>query len=98
MRKTSRPVLAYPNSCFQQNNLSARGDRTYKAVVSPSGLSGSYEWSKQPSDTEVINIYPSDLDCEVRSETTLTGGATLQVRFTPQGIESYAEDSSRVFR
>jgi N-acetylmuramoyl-L-alanine amidase len=73
--------------------IPAEGSRTYKAVVSPSGLSGSYEWSKQPSDTEVINIYPSGLDCEVRSETTLTGGATLKVRFTPEGTESYAEDS-----
>lgn len=73
--------------------IPAEGSRIYNAVVLPSELSGSYEWSKQPSDTEVINIYPLDLDCEVRSETTLTGDATLKVRFTPEGTECYGEDS-----
>jgi len=46
--------------------IPARGSKTYRAVLTPSGLSGSYEWNKVPLDTEIINIYSAGGSCEVR--------------------------------
>ncbi len=78
--------------------VSVGGNRVYRVIVQPSQLSGfgSFSWSKEPSNTEVINIYPSSYNCEVKSETGQTGSATLKARFDSSG-GSYAEKSLDIF-
>ncbi|HNQ35402.1 MAG TPA: N-acetylmuramoyl-L-alanine amidase [bacterium] len=74
------------------------GKRTYLAIVAPPSLdqAGPYTWSKSPSETEVISLYPVEYSCEVRADTYQTGSATLKARFDP-GEEAYAEDSLGIF-
>jgi len=77
--------------------IPAGGKRTYLAIVAPTALdeAGPYTWSKSPSETAVISLYPVGYSCEVRTDTYQTGAAALKARFDP-GEGAYAEDSLEI--
>ncbi len=72
-------------------------NKTYKAVVNPSGISGSYEWTKEPANTDIINISSGRDTCTVQG--LKVGSATVMVKFTPQGgISCFSGSGVEVFR
>jgi len=76
----------------------AKGEnKTYKAVVNPSGISGSYEWTKEPANTDIMNISSGGDTCTVQE--LKVGSATVMVKFTPQGgISGSTGSGVEVFR
>ena len=63
--------------------------KTYKAVVSPTGISGNYEWSV--SDDTILRITPGGHICSVKG--LEKGSSALSVKFTLEGTDKYAQDN-----